>query len=679
MNTPQAVCHWFGAPGYGVWLFFLMFPAGLGAFDPPVSVRPLRSIADVRKMTYEESRLAPPVSLRVVVISHLADGFDGQDNSGGLFFEVSPDQLPLIGDDLTVEGNVAGGFYGPYVIVDRITKHGSKPPPRPLNFRPDFVQTGLGDNRWIEIEGLLVDVKFEEEKRRGSGLLVTGQSDLVIRFRNASEDFDIVRVEKAVGSWVRLRGSGAPLFNDQRQRIGSDIICSRHQFVEVIEKTEESEPVPLDEIGRWDSSRKRQALVETSGTVTLVEGPSTFVIQSGPYGARINALSPVNVVVGDRVNLTGLAETEGYFVGLRYAKVSMADGPGDRIARIPDPEPLSREHAFQLVALTGKLIEKGRNLINLQVNEALVPVNLPANISAGLPPEGSELSIRGVKLVDADERGEVRSVLIAVRDSTDIEVLAVPSWWTPARYWMAILILAAGVLLFLTWLLALNRRVKKQTALIKEQIKSNATLEERNRIARELHDTLSQGFSGVGYQLASVSNHLTGDPDRAREKLAAARQMVEHSLAEARESLIGLRVPVGAEALDFPNATLAAAKVRCEEAEVAFESERDTWQGGLDLPPETAYACHRIVLEAVTNALRHSGAARIRVSFAAAAGRARITVADDGRGFSTSARAPEGHFGLQGMRERAQQLGAALAVRSAPGEGTAVELSLNLS
>ena len=155
--------------------------------------------------------------------------------------------------------------------------------------------------------------------------------------------------------------------------------------------------------------------------------------------------------------------------------------------------------------------------------------------------------------------------------------------------------------------------------------------------------------------------------------------MVEHSLAEARDSLIGLRVPAGAESLDFPNATLAAAKTRCEEAEVDFEAEREGWREDSKLPPETAYACHRIVLEAVTNALRHSGAARVRVSLAEDAGRARITVADDGRGFSTADRAPEGHFGLQGMRERAQRLGAALAVQSAPGQGTSVELSLKLS
>jgi hypothetical protein len=207
-------------------------------------------------MTYEESRLSPPVTLRVTVLSHLPDGFDGQDPSGGAFFEYPPDKLPRIGDEIEVAGNVAGGHDGPYIIIDDLKKAGWRQPPKPLNFRPDFVQTGLGDNRWVEIEGLMVDVAFGESKREGTGLLVTGQSDLVIRFRNAHEDFDVAGLEKLVGSWVRLQGSGAPLFNDQRQRIGSDFVSGRSQFVSVIERTVESEPVRLDEIGRWDSRRR---------------------------------------------------------------------------------------------------------------------------------------------------------------------------------------------------------------------------------------------------------------------------------------------------------------------------------------------------------------------------------------------------------------------------------------
>ncbi|HRQ87948.1 MAG TPA: sensor histidine kinase [Bacteroidia bacterium] len=665
-------------------ILLVAVPFAARAYDPPVSVRSLRSIADVRKLSFEEARLAPPVALRVTVISHHPDGFDGQDGSGGLFFECPAAALPRIGDEMQVAGNAMGGLDGPYAIVDAMEKTGWRSPPKALNFRPDFVQTGLGDNRWIEIEGLLVDVSFGGSRQIGSGLLVTGQSDLVVRFRNAYEDFDVEGLERMVGSWVRLQGSGAPLFNDQRQRIGSDLVCAKGEFVSVLEQTAESGVVHLDEIGRWDTRRTRPGLVQTSGTVTLVEGPSSLVVQAGDRGARVRTLRPVKVGVGEPVDLTGLPETEGYFVGLRYATVTPSETGEPPAEAVLDESPLSREHAFQLVTFSGRLIEKGREVVNLQVNEGLIPVGMPAGLVETLPAEGSELRIVGVKRVEADERGEVRSVTLSARTAADIQVLAVPSWWTPARYWTAIMVLASGVLLFLTWLLALNRRVRKQTELISEQIESNATLEERNRIARELHDTLSQGFSGVGYQLASVANHLVSDPEKARAKLEAAREMVEHSLAEARDSLIGLRVPTGAESLDFPDATLAAARERCEEAGVAFEADRSTWRDAVVLPPETAFACHRIVLEAVANALRHSGAGHLKISLAAESaapgpGRVRIAVADDGSGFAVEAKAPEGHYGLQGMRERAQRLGADFAIRSSPGEGTIVELSLNLT
>lgn len=662
-----------------LWLLTLLTPVGAFAYEPPVSARPLRSVAEIRRLSYEESRLAPPVALRVTVLSHLADGFDAQDATGGLFFEWPAEALPRIGDEVTITGNATGGFHGPYVVIDEMKREGSKPPPKPLHFRPDFVQTGLGDNRWIEVEGLMVDVNFGESQREGRGLLVTGHSDLVIRFRNAHEDFDVDGLRRLVGSWVRIRGSGAPLFNDQRQRIGSDIVCARHQSVSVIESTSESAPVRLDEIGRWDSRRTRQGLVETTGTVTLIENPHSLIVQAGSHGARIATLKPATVSVGEPVRLTGLPETQGYFVGLRYATVQASETGAPPAEPVEDDAPLSREHAFQLVGFSGRLIEKGRSLINLQVDDALVPVSVPIGLAAELPPEGSELRVRGVKRVDADERGEVRSVTVALRHAGDVEVLAVPSWWTPRRYWTAILILAAGVLLVLSWSVALNRRVQKQTALISEQIESNATLEERNRIARELHDTLSQGFSGVGYQLASVANHLESDPEKAKVKLDTARAMVEHSLAEARESLIGLRIPTGAESLDFPEATLAAAQARCEEAGVHCEVDLSRWEDRPELSPETAFACHRILLEAVANSLRHSGAKRLCLRFSNENHRVRISVEDDGIGFEVSAKPPDGHYGLQGMRERAERLGAEFAIRSAPSQGTTVELSLNLT
>ena len=196
------------------------------AIELPVSVERLRTVDEVRLLTHAEARMAPPVVLRVTVISHLDGGFDGQDVTGGLFFEIPNNQLPPLGEFVEVYGNVTGGFYGPYIVVDEIRSRGPRNLPRPLIFRPDFVQTGIGDNRLISIEGLMVDVEFDESGRSGKGLIVNGQTDLTIRFRNEEGEFDADSMTRMIGSWVRLQGSVAPLFNDARQRIG----CTRELY-----------------------------------------------------------------------------------------------------------------------------------------------------------------------------------------------------------------------------------------------------------------------------------------------------------------------------------------------------------------------------------------------------------------------------------------------------------------
>lgn len=646
------------------------------------TVAPLRSIDEIRKLTYDEARLAPPVLLRVNVISHLLAGFDGQDHSGGMFFEVEKDQVPNLGENVEIEGNVTGGFYGPYIVVDRIKSQGRGGPPRPLYFRPDFVQTGIGDNRWIEIEGLLVDVEFGESRRSGSGLLVTGENELEIRFRNRKNDFDVNRLESWEGSWVNLKGSGAPLFNDQRQRIGTDIICSSHRFVEVVRETKDIPDISVGEIGRWDTRRTTPGLIRTKGRVTLIESPQSLVLQEAEHGARIRTLRPHEAKVGDFLGFTGLPDTEGYFVGLRYAtpeeiasvESGNESGPGVPEA-IEESTPLSRTNAMRLVTVRGRLMETQGRLLSLQSGDDLIPVRLAPEISGeSLPTIASELAVTGVKLVEADQRGQVRSVTLATRSPSDLVVLAVPSWWTPQRYLIAISILVASVFLFVFWTLALKRRVQKQTALIESQLVSNAALEERARIARELHDTLSQGFSGVGYQLASVRNHLETDPARALEKLETAKQMVEHSLAEARESLSGLRIPSAADSLRFPETTIAIARERCEEAELRLVVHHTLDLDPSTLDSETAYACHRILLEGVMNAIRHSGGDSIGIATGLTEHEWIFYVCDNGHGFDPEIK-PAGHFGIQGMQERARQIEAGLTVESSP-EGTRLALTL---
>ncbi|MDF1656872.1 MAG: sensor histidine kinase [Verrucomicrobiales bacterium] len=657
------------------WGIGICLIASISTAAPPETAKTLRNVDAIRKLTYDEARLAPPVQIRVTVTSHLDAGFDGQDSSGGMFFQLDQQGIPRLGESVEVWGNVTGGFYGPYVIVDEIRSFGGTGQPRQLYFRPDFIQTGLGDNRLMEIEGLLVDVDFTEGKRMGSGLLVTGESDLTIRFRNHHSDFDLKRLQRVVGTWVKLKGTGAPLFNDRRQRIGSDIICSSARNVELVENQGDTPVVTLDEIGRWDSRRTKPGLVQTRAVVTLVEGANSLIAQAGEAAARIRTLRPQEAKVGESFVFTGLPQTEGYFVGLRYAQIEEDSEPVEEIIASPDEAPMARTLGMQLIDLQGRLMERQGKLLSLQQGDQLIPVRLPEEVNSGaLPTIGSEIKVTGVKLVEADDRGQVRSVTVATRSMADLQVLAIPSWWTPQRYLIAISVLVTGVLLILIWTLALKRRVQKQTALIESQLVSNAALEERARIARELHDTLSQGFSGVGYQLASVKNHLKSNPDRALEKLDTARQMVEHSLAEARDSLSGLRIPAAADSLSFPETTIAIARERCEEAEVNLMVHHTLEFDPTSLEAETAYACHRILLEAVMNAIRHSGGDYVGFATGGTEHELIFCISDNGHGFDPEIK-PAGHFGIQGMQERAKQIEADLDVTSSP-EGTRLALTL---
>jgi signal transduction histidine kinase len=646
------------------------------AAELPVSVERLRTVDEVRLLTYAEARMAPPVLLRVTVVSHLDGGFDGQGVTGGLFFETLNNELPPLGEFVEVYGNVTGGFYGPYIVVDEIHQRGQRNLPRPLIFRPDFVQTGIGDNRLISIEGLMVDVEFDESNQRGKGLIVNGQTDLTIRFRNEESDFNATEIQRMIGAWVRVQGSGAPLFNDARQRIGSDIVCSSQSFIEVVNEGLTTQYVPLGDIGRWDSRRATPGLVRTIGKVTLVEGLNQIVIQSGDKGARVKTLRPHETTVGDTLEFKGLPDNDGYFVGLRYASNSLSTAEVSVNEPLNIEDSLSRENAFQLVSLSGKLIGREGRILNLESGNNLIPVTLPEKFSGeSLPAEGSTINITGVKIVDADERGELRSVTIMMRSLEDLAILATPSWWTPKRYWTVMLFLAGITLLVLVWTFALNRQVSSQTTLIECQIQSNAALEERNRIARELHDTLSQGFSGVGYQLASIDNHLETDPDKARSKLAAARGMVEHSLAEARDSLTGLRIPLAAESLKFPDSMLEIMSERCQEASIELEIIPIAESTLFQLDTETAYACHSILLEALANTIRHSGASKLTVIFRESGKTWEFTVRDDGDGFDAQTPIGIGHYGLQGMKERARQIGAKLNIESSK-DGTSVALVL---
>lgn len=209
-------------------------------------------------------------------------------------------------------------------------------------------------------------------------------------------------------------------------------------------------------------------------------------------------------------------------------------------------------------------------------------------------------------------------------------------------------------------------------------------LEERARMAREIHDTLAQGFVGISSQLDALAFKMNGDGEPAgrrrdlAQRLEMAQKMARHSLTEARRSLMDLRSPDFADR-DLPRALAAAARHWAAGSAVAVEIR--VTGAHPNLPEDVEHNVLRIAQEGVTNALKHAGAKTVWIDLRLDARSLLLTVRDDGRGFEHSGAfvSLDGHFGLLGMRERAERLGGELKLSSEPGEGTEVKVTVPLS
>jgi signal transduction histidine kinase/ligand-binding sensor domain-containing protein len=231
-------------------------------------------------------------------------------------------------------------------------------------------------------------------------------------------------------------------------------------------------------------------------------------------------------------------------------------------------------------------------------------------------------------------------------------------------------LMGVGLLLAMAWAVYQYRlqQIRSRFALV---------LEERARLAREIHDTLAQGFVGISSQLDAVAMCMPEEQSPARKYLDMARRMARHSLTEARRSVMDLRASV-LEGQDL--AAALESGMRLWTAGAAVDIEVDVTGPETVLPQEMEQHLLRIAQEAVTNVVKHAGANRIAIRLHTEARKLYLRVKDNGRGFEPRDvfSSMGGHFGLIGMRERAERLGGEMRLASNPGEGTEVEVTVPL-
>jgi signal transduction histidine kinase len=418
----------------------------------------------------------------------------------------------------------------------------------------------------------------------------------------------------------------------------------------------------------------------------LVDHNGEYFLMQQTNGLRFMPRQTNGLRPGDLVDVAGFPDLGGPSPILREA---LARRTG--YASLPAPRRLKPEDLVEarfdstLVTLQAVLVSsrvtRGELVLELQSGLRRFVARLQGHDRAAETlPAGCRLELTGVYVAlggnPALPRG-IDSLELLLLSAKDIRVLAQPPWWTLQRL-LSVLGVMSGILAAaMLWVFTLKRRVNVQTQLIRQKVQGEATLEERARIARELHDTLEQALAGVGLQLNALSGMLREIPAEPLRILSVACSMVRHGQEEARRTVRNLRL-LALEKADLPGALAQIASLPGQSGAVRIEVR----VSGDPLPLPAPVESHllRIGQEATANALKHARPDSIRLDLQYAPDSVQLRISDDGCGFDADRATPgeAGHFGLLGMRERVEKIGGALRILSSPGSGTTIQVLVHL-
>ena len=637
--------------------------------------------------------VAVTLSRRAVVLS---------DATGSVHLRCDEAMLPKKGDVIGVHGKSHTDFNQEKLLqIDEIVHlgHMSLPPPQPASF--DDILRGRCIYRNVLTRGTVVNAFRDEIDARYNHLVLKSGPHLLhatLPERNRGDR----PIAEYIGAEVEVSGICLRNYGGARVIVGTVLALDNDALLRIVRPAPGTlcNAPPLEDLRRVEPALiAEMGLRSIEGTVIAVWHGNRFMVRTddgrGVIVTLAGSRTPPNC--GTRVKAVGFPETDLFHVNLGNANFYPSDlAPVMPTAKRLDIDQLysrdcksikAKYHA-QAIMIRGVLrgaSESGGSLA-LECGDQVLTVDISATpeLAARFQP-GSLVDVSGVCIIEADSWRpsvifpRVKGFRIVTRGPDDVRLIAHPPWWTPERLMIVIGSLLAALVAILIWNRILNHLVERRSReLLKERLAHSASelkFGERTRLAVELHDSLSQNLEGVACQVAATRTVLATQPDNAVGCLDTAERMLDSCRLELKRCLFDLRGHA-LEEKDFATAIRTTLAPLCDgiDLSVRFDVRRAHFSDS------TAHATLCMIRELVSNALRHGHAKQVRVAGEYHDGTLSFSVRDNGCGFDReNCPGPgQGHFGLEGIRERAERFNGSVAFESAAQQGTRVTVTLQL-
>ncbi len=665
-----------------------------------VSGQTLTRAVDLRSLPADRAMLGLPVEIvGTVSFLEIPGTIFIQDETGGTFFRTKAAAAVLkVGDQVKVKGVTVPGLYLTGIDAQTYERIGQGTAPAAMPATFEDLRQGRYHYQRVTVRGIGRQAAALEENRT---LLNLALGSRVIEVRVDAPPFNL---ERLVDAELEITALAAGAINDRRQLVSPYLRVSDWSDIHVVSSAmpvDSLKPLSAARLLRFDPANEQGAghRVRVAGRViaafadgqVFVRDEKAEIIPSSspatglpastplrPAAVAMRLAQPASLQPGQILDVAGFPNMDNFSASLSDAVILSAT---PEIVTEVMAVPVTFKELFsgaldadlvQLDAVLTELHRQGNGYeLRLMFENRPLRAFLPEHEGSLTLEAGSLLRVTGICRVESSTDKGFRSqpdrAMLLLRGPNDLSVLQKPSWWTAQRLLAAVGVLGLLVLLGLLWITLLRRQVTKQGEALRERIAHEAMLEERQRIAREFHDTLEQELAGLSLRLDAATTRPL--EDKARSLLDTSRHLVSRIQTEARNLVSDLRADPEA-ALDL---SAALREIADRALDGLYSIHLEIEEPLPLLPAHTVHHLRMIAQEAVTNALKHAAAGQITLGLKCEEDHLTLTITDDGKGIDlaqTQGRA--GHFGCMGIRERCLRIQAEVRWERITPHGTRV-------